>query len=546
MSVETLDPDVRISATGVWTRTGGTSLVDVLSDDSDDTYARSSIKNTMCKFSCADPGAVTGKLVSVCPWVRAMKSGTMRAQAFVLGYYGASGLLSARQSIGHYVKTGVALTIPHAESATDCEVAAHNGLHDFTLLGRNHEQDAKWAGLGLVDSSSAAGRAIVYEAGLKAYYLEPATIDTPAAPTGTVSTTQMPDCSVDVSCIVESWQVPSDLPPWLCDGSVEFRIYADADVPSGSTSPPTGVDPVWQFIARFTEATYGDGSTPSEQTVTATPEDPLSNGDYWIFTRVSRDLPSGAERYWSSWTCAEFTMDVALPNTPTLAGTADDDEQCVDLSVTATTTTGYEDDSYEASVERSDDGGLTWTKVRGCQDVVIALGANVLTPDYEAPRGVTVTYRARVSAELTADGTRIWSEWDTASVETYAVQSWNLKVPEDATKNWIAAPVRVEPVAQRDQELGVFRPFDRLGAVVLAAPVSGETGSLAVYCHDATDVALFKAIVAWEGALYLETPWGEARYIHITSAEWVLGGLADGPWRTASLEYVQVGMPAVS
>lgn len=261
---------------------------------------------------------------------------------------------------------------------------------------------------------------------------------------------------------------------------------------------------------------------------------------------MSRDLPWGADLYWSGWTHAEFTMDIDLPNTPTLSVTADDDEQRVDLSLTVVTTATYEDDSYLASIERSDDGGLTWKKVRGCQDVVVAIGANDMGADYEAPRGVTVTYRARVSAELTADSTQLWSEWDTDDVETYAVQSWNLKAPEDPTKNWIAAPVRVEPQVERDQEVAVFHPFDRLGAVVLGAPVSGETGTLEVYCHNAADVALFKAIVAWDGALYLETPWGEARYIHVTRAGWVLGGLAGAPWRTASLEYVEVGMPAIS
>jgi hypothetical protein len=544
VSVETLDLDLRISAEGVWTRTGGTGLVNVLTDDSDATYARSTIKNKMCKFSCVDPGAVTGKLVSVCPWVRAKKDGTMRCQAFVLGYYVA--MRSGRQGPGRYVSTGVALKIPHADSPGDFEIAAHNGLHDFTLLGTHWERSAKYAGLGLIDTSSSSGRATVYEAGLKAYYLEPATLDSPSAPSGTVTATQMPDCSVDVACIVESWQVPSDLPPWLCDGSVEFRVYADADVPPGSTSPPALAQPVWQVVQRFTEATYGDGSTPTEQTVTATPEEPLTNGDYWLFARVSRDLPEGADLYWSGWTHAEFTMDIDLPNTPTLSVTADDDEQRVDLSLTVVTTATYEDDSYLASIERSDDGGLTWKKVRGCQDVVVAIGANDMGADYEAPRGVTVTYRARVSAELTADSTQLWSEWDTDDVETYAVQSWNLKAPEDPTKNWIAAPVRVEPQVERDQEVAVFHPFDRLGAVVLGAPVSGETGTLEVYCHNAADVALFKAIVAWEGALYLETPWGEARYIHVTRAGWVLGGLAGAPWRTASLEYVEVGMPAIS
>ena len=550
MSVEILRPDARISAVGIWTRTGGTSLVDVLTDGSDATYARSTIKLQMCKFSCTDPGPVTGKLVAICPWARAKKEGNMRAEVAVLGLFG--------KGANNYVPTGVSMKIPHSDDIADFEVAASNGLHSFKLLGKHHEGDgrytgygldkyyegdASYAGFGLVDSSPSATRAFVYEAGLKAYYLEPATLDPPSSPSGTVSDSQTPLCEVDVSCIVESWQVPADMPTWLCDGSVEMRIYVAADVPPASDAPPPLVAPVWQEIVRFTEVTYTDGETPSVQTVSATPDVPLANGDYVIFARVSRDLTSGPERYWSDWAQADFAVDIDLPNTPTLSAAANDAAQRVALALTAFTTDDYEDDSYRADVERSDDGGLSWTPVRGCQGVPVAVGANTLPSDYEAPRGRTVTYRARVSAELSADGTRIWSEWDDVQVATYARRSWNIKAPEDPARSWLAASVRVEPTAERDQTVAVFHPFDRLGAVVLGAPVSGETGTLAIYCHNAGEIAHLRTLIAWEGALYIETPWGEERYIHITEAQWVLGGLADDPWRTATLNYVEVGRP---
>lgn len=537
MSTEVLDVLVVASSPASWTKTGGATLVDALTDSDDATYARSNTPNVLCKFGCGDPGAVTGQLVSVCPFVRSKKDGTKLARAHVLGYYG--------RKYPDYVNTGVALSIPTGAAAADQEIAAHNGLHDFTYLGRGGEQDATYAGLGLWDSDSTTNRAIVYEAGLKAYYLEPAAIAAPSAPTGTVNDSQAPDCTAEVSAIVEDWQVPSGEAPWLCGGDVEYRIYADADVPAGSTAPPPLATPVWETVVRFTEATYGDGTTPSTQNVTASPDVSLSNGDYWIFARVSRDLPSGSQLYWSAWSYGEFTIDVDPPNAPTLETTANSVEQCVDLAVTATTTTGYEDDSYEVSVERSDDGA-TWAKVRACQDVAIALGAHEVGADYEAPRAFAVTYRARVSAELTGDGTRLWSAWATDAVTTPAAAGWNLKVPEQSTLNWIGVSVLADPDAERDQEVAVFHPLDRLGAVAVSAPVAGETGALAIFAKGATEIAVLEDIVAWEGALYLETAFGDALYIRALDVAWQFGGTPSAPRRTATLQYVEVGAPAVS
>ena len=542
MSVEVLELDGRVSAFKSWTPSAGTTVA-CLTDESDATWSRSNTPKRRCVFSCVDPGAVTGELVSVCPYVRSKKDGTMRAAAIVCTYYA-----------GQILSTGIELRMPHEAVAADHEIAAHRGCHDLGSIAVFHrvtgwrivEFTADDAALGLVDTSGAANRAYVYEAGLKAYYLEPPTIDSPTAPTGTISDTQMPECEVDVSCIVEEWQVPADESPWLADGTVDVRIYADADVPGGSTTPPPLATPVWSTLVRFIEATYGDGETPSEQTVAATPDVPLPNGDYWIFTRVSRDLPSGAERFYSDWSYGEFVMDIDLPNTPAVAGTADDDEQRVDLTVTATTTAGYEDDTYEASVERSDDGGLSWTKVRACQDVAITLGVTEIGSDYEAPRAASVTYRARVSAALTSDGTRLWSDWDEADVATHACTGWNLKLPEQPTLSWIGAPVKVTPEAERDQVVNVFHPLDRDGAVALSEPMSGETGSFTIHAKGAAEIASLAAIVAWESALYLENPFGEARYIRATGAGWSLEGTAGSPRRRASLEYVEIGAPAVS
>ena len=549
MPVYTLDPVARLSTYSSFTKTGGTSGADALSDDSDATYVRSNTPRRRTVWSVDDPSSPEGEFVSACPGVRTKKDGTMRAVASVCAYASAdSGIVS----------TGTELRVPHGASAADHELDAKQGCHD---LGSYWYEPARAplhgtarripfgvddVALGLMDTSSSANRAYFYEAWIKAYYLLAATAATPSAPVDPVEDTQYPVCTTEISCVVEDWQVPSGEDLWLCDGDVEFRVYDAADCDESPTTPPAGATPVWSTFIRFTEAAYIDGTTPSTQNVSATPNVPLENGEYVLFVRASRDLPAGARRYWSDWAVLEFTVDIDLPTTPALTASADDTNQRVDLSLVVSTTAGYDGDAMTATIERSDDGGVTWTPVRGCSGVAVAAGANTMSADYEAPRGASVTYRARIADTLTSGGTTFYSGWDEDAVTSYVVSGWNLKVPEDPSLNWLLAPVLAAPSAERDREVAVFHPLGRQTAIAIAADSEGETGTLELFANGVAAVAKLQALVAWAGALRIETPFGEERYIAATGAGWTIEGTASVPRRQASLEYVEVGQPEVT
>lgn len=548
MPTESIDVTGRVSNVASWTATGG-ALHTVLSDADDGTYARSNSAGERVVLRCENPSPPTGRLVSVCPFVRSKKDGYRTAKALVCTYYNS-----------RIASRGVYLNIPHGAAAANHELPAHRGCHNLGwaqavrgpigLDGRPaiHVMTADDAALGLSDSSAASGRAYVYRAYLKLYYLLAAEIDVPDAPTGTLTDTQMPTCTVGIETVVETWQVPTDEEPWLCEGDVEFRIYAAADIPGGATEPPSSwiATPLWSDFARYIDMTYTDGTTPTAQDVSIKPDVRLENGDYILFTRVSRDVPEGSQLYWSDWSQNPFTIDVDLPTTPTLAVTTDDAEQRVDIALHVDATALYNGDAITATVQRSADGGVTWETVRGCADVAVELGDNALASDYEAARGVALTYRAQIVDVLTSDSTELSSDWGSDTCTGPAIVGWNVKVPNNEELNWLAAPIKQNPQAEREQLVTIFRPLGRGSAVSVSGASAGELGTLEITARDAGEVADLVALIECDSVLYIETAFGEGFYARVVKPAWTRSGTVTAPRRPASLEYVEVGRLVVS
>jgi hypothetical protein len=548
MPSESIDVTARVSNVQSWTATGG-DLHTVLSDADNGTYARSNNAGVRVVLRCENPAPPGGRLVSVCPFVRSKKEGYRTAKALVCTHYNSK--IASR---------GVYLNIPHGADAGNHELPAHRGCHNLGwaqavggpigLDGRpaTHVMTADDAALGLSDSSAAAGRAYVYRAYLKLYYLLEATIDAPDAPTGTISDTQMPTCTVGINTVVETWQVPTDEEPWLCEGDVEYRIYDAADIPGGSTAPPSSslATPLWSDFARFIDMAYSDGTTPTAQDVSIEPDVRLENGDYILFTRVSRDVPEGSQLYWSDWSQEPFTIDVDLPTTPTLVVTTDDAEQRVDIALHVDATALYNGDAVTALVERSDDAGVTWETVRGCADVAVIVGDNALASDYEAARGVALSYRARIVDVLTSDSTELSSDWASDTCTGPALVGWNLKVPSNEELNWLAAPIKQNPQAEREQLVTIFRPLGRGSAVSVSGASAGELGTLEITARDADEIDDLVAIVECNDVLYVETAFGDAFYARVIKPSWMRAGTLVAPRRPYGLEYAEVGRPPVA
>ncbi len=513
--------------------TGTSDVITALSDGSDSTYGKATVANAPADYSTGWPSLGAGeRIVSVCPYCRSSRPGSKNVSLAC----GAIDLEAAR------LAEGVKLSLGYSASITNAEIAAQNGQLLDPLSGGEWYARSLYAPLlsFLDPHTSDANRALWREAGLYLYATKEATIAAPSSPASSVTDTQYPTLTATVSAIVESWQVPAGLAPFLCGVLVEFALYA------GTMTTPSG-SPVWTIQTQATISAYGDGVTPSTLAVSATPPKPIENGSYTLFARVVREHPSAEYSddsgwsAWSSWSYKQFTVNVPLPATPTL-NVQPNAGQYVYVRATAPATSGYTAFSWLAHVQRQVGG--VWRDVRGMVDVphtedvsLMSVGAD--GHDYEADRGVTNTYRIRVSALHTASGTRRYSAWATAATTGYSLTGWNLKTVDAPAGNWLAAPLS-DPSESSQAPSAVLEPLDRDRPIVLVGELAGMAGSFVLSAAGAAAIAKLETIAAYRGRILLEDAFGGSRYIGITKVAWTRAGTADDPRRTAAIEYAEI------
>ena len=374
-----------------------------------------------------------------------------------------------------------------------------------------------------------------------AYYLLSGSVATPSAPSGTYTDTQHPQCAVTASCVVEDWQHNnSDL---LTGIDVEFRVYRSADAPG--SQPPTTPDPLWSETVRSAIATYIDGSTPSTLEVSTVPDIDLPNDSYYLFARVSRDLPTGPRLNYSAWSkSASWTINIPTPTIPTsLTITPQAADQRIKVQTVVPTTSGYESATALVSVERSDDAGVTWTPVRHMTDLSVTAGGTTWDLGYDvlAPRGRTdLQYRCRVSMVYTSLAKRFASDWKTVTGVTglAALTSWALICLDDPMATWGDVPVD-EPFPEKSgRAIAAFSPLDRDGGVVAIGTDAGRSGTLHVVCWGATQVACLDAVEDATSSFLLGDPYSHTSYVAVLSVSRETTGTPDKRVVLASIEYM--------
>lgn len=197
------------------------------------------------------------------------------------------------------------------------------------------------------------------------------------------------------------------------------------------------------------------------------------------------------------------------------------------------------------TVQRSTDNGATWTTIRNLETVIFTQSTQVVSNyDYEAPRGITVLYRAFVSGTDESGSTASSQALNPApaAVTTTNDGGWWLKDPLYPALN-ISVKVQADSVTQRLEEAtGVFRVYGRSTAIVTAGAFTGEDGSLEVFATDSEWAAL-ETLLRAQRVFLLQDPNNDQKYVRITDRsyrkEW-LGG--DQTYRV-DLSYVEVDAP---
>lgn len=230
----------------------------------------------------------------------------------------------------------------------------------------------------------------------------------------------------------------------------------------------------------------------------------LPNGTYRMYVRAKDS--SGK---WSAWANRGWTQNVPVPVTPTgLTATANQSTFRVALSVSATTGGS----ANLIRFEYSDNGGTTWQPVRGAG--AVTLTSTTTATDYDAPFGVTRTYRA-VAYAIDPAVASVPSSTATATLASY---TYTLHVTEDPT---LGGEVHVTDTVdwERPVSSGVFQG---LGADFATVVSDGQPKSRRTTVHlNTTDRPAYervKNLVEADSTLVYRDPFGEVIYCRLTDS----------------------------
>lgn len=516
-------------------RTGGSTQFGVLSDSSDATYIRRSAdKSPMARFTLGKPTVPAGSdVATIVPGAR-LKQPTSTPPKIVTLAMSVPGTGKPKNKI--------------APTLTGPTVRASSGTAAYTYatpagVGKTAGPSGPWADvLGKLairvddgHKASDANRATVYELYADVYYAARPTASLSISPASPVTTTSYPEITATLSALIEDWQDNSGAPA-RTELAYELIVFTDAQYSASGFNPATSPC-VWSTQGLTAPLDYTDGSTPSAEAVAETPDVALPNDTYRAYARGRRNF---AAAQFGDWAYFAFTVDVAPTPPPTLTAAKNDATQRV--TIVATPNSGAGASAPTLTIERSDDGGATWTPVRGATRASCTFGVAVTVYDYEAKRAVAVSYRANVEATFSAQS--LISNWASVAVTgTIACGDWNLKCPLDPSLNMLDIAVNADPEWSQDEEATTFRPVGRRFPVVVSMSMGGADGSLTISARTADEWEALEVLREYRGALLLESPYGWGRYIRIISRSWAETGDPGSARRRLTCSYLEVEAP---
>jgi photosystem II stability/assembly factor-like uncharacterized protein len=192
---------------------------------------------------------------------------------------------------------------------------------------------------------------------------------------------------------------------------------------------------------------------------------------------------------------------------PTIAVTGVDTETAAVNVAAGSGTTGY-----AAIVERSDDDGDSWVKVRGTEDLVF-VGGTAATIDYEAPPNTPILYRA-TQQSIDAFGNVYVSAPSSSVAAMVPNRLWRLKDPIEPDRS-IVISQRGSLEVDRKQPTGVFEPLNRGSFVVLKGMTGGQQFSLSLNFRDQPAWEAFNRLRDTGRTLLLQSDMTDSVYVRL-------------------------------
>lgn len=343
---------------------------------------------------------------------------------------------------------------------------------------------------------------------------------------------------------------------WSGDDRAQSR--ADVRVFSAAQYGAAGFDP--QSSASVWSGTVVDASGSVQVTT-----DLVNGGVYRAYVRTSTTAYGATLT--GAWAFQQFTVALTVPPAPGVftASLAADGHVDVVFAGTLVTPDGSWDDGSQALVERSTDGGDTWSRVwvrpgtadawqvsgtaptvDGATGVVLTL-AGLNLRDYEAPRGGVVLYRGRQA--WTGESGVLLSAPATAPVDVPR-GDWRLVGVDDPAATLAVPMVTVEGYGeQTDSQTESYQPPGG-GTFVIRRPWAGTQTSMQALVDGPVELAALRAVLA-SGRLLVQSQipadasgWSSQSYAVVTGTVSV-DPVAASLWRV-SWSLVEIGDVGVS
>lgn len=502
MAIVTIRPDANVSGANLYTPTGGAGSVwSNLQDNSDASFIRKDNSITTSAdviFSLGNNTILaTERVKRVRLRVRAKTDSTNGKINCYLG---------TRVNSANYFHSGYAIRGQYS-SITDFTGPWFTQSPD----GQSWEQTRINGIRGkITEFRDTTDRAFIYE-----FYVD---IDkssqgsvTVSAPTGTVSSTASPDVTWSYS-----------------DPDAETQAYYQVKIFTAAQYGAGG------FSADTSTATWDSGQVGSTD-VSVPVGTLLLNGTYRAYVRAAKIINNTP--FWSAWAFSTFTVNLAPPPTPTLTASWSAVTGATTLFVNGSTPTGF---TYQRlQVQRSDDNGTTYYDVRNGASITPDGSQDATVLDYEAPRGITVYYRARsvgyVGENVVAT---VWTPPQQILVTNDSL--WWFKAVTDPTLNVYGVPVQANLSVQVDEPNTVFRPLGSDRPKVVAGKLQGEDGSYSIVTTSTAQWDNIEPIIKHQGIVLVQDPFGYQKYVRFTERQWENSTPSQLNIRNVTLSYVEV------
>lgn len=494
---------------GSWVRTGGSFAHGVLSDDSDATYmaATPPVSEAVKMYlEYGNPAALPAgaKIVGVQPRFRQAHDPSDPDVSFAHHWrLEASGILSnvlvatSSSGVPAITQTKQLQSVrPDGAAWLEADFATLRTLHFAPTVG-----------------GAGGGKGRIYELYLNIIYNQRpvATVTVPAE--SAVVTTSRPTVQGTFSD-----------PEGDAQTAFRFKVFTLAQYSIGGFNSETS-----PFTAD--SGKIASASAPSW----LTDVDLLDGGTYRAYLWVYQDNVNGVEHK-SAADFNTFSVDLVPPPVPSVASTYESPDNRVKVDITRGTPDVPTAEYF--IVDRSDDDGVTYETILDGKTVLVT-GSTTTIYDYLAPPRDDIRYRAR--AVDTGIGQPVISLPSAYSLVDVPTRGWQLKDPEDSSRNQIDL-MEIEVLDQDSPEQhAVFNPLGRGDAVLVSdSVIQGVRGSLTFVVSEVQEDDL-QLLIRSQRTLLLVAPWGEQWFVRVYTRN---RRVDFGFYRHVSFVYVEVESPA--